>query len=165
MVRIFFSELCSLHSNVVEMGKFMILCKLSKCSIKIRTLRRLWSISKEQVTFFSHCNGLPRAVNEEFAHISEPDNELCILNTQARFRLALCGSSLCKQAALTSAKKSIKSVGILEVAIKGVRNPHYSVSNCKLSHLLKVGVKVLYMSCPLMRGICSLQSMMNGKEL
>ncbi|KAL3982008.1 PGAP1-like family protein [Acanthocheilonema viteae] len=54
----------------------------------------------------------------EYLERTKPDVELCIMNTQARFRLALRGSSLCKRTATTSAKKSIKSVGMLEDAIK-----------------------------------------------
>ncbi|CAG9531820.1 unnamed protein product [Cercopithifilaria johnstoni] len=54
----------------------------------------------------------------EYLERTKSDIKLCILNTQALFRLALRGSSLCKRNATTSAKKSIESVGMLEDAIK-----------------------------------------------
>ncbi|VDK67111.1 unnamed protein product [Onchocerca ochengi] len=54
----------------------------------------------------------------EYLEKTEADVELCILNTQARFRLALSGSLLCKRIATTSTEKSIKPLGMLENAIK-----------------------------------------------
>uniref|UniRef100_A0A8R1TUK4 GPI inositol-deacylase n=1 Tax=Onchocerca volvulus TaxID=6282 RepID=A0A8R1TUK4_ONCVO len=62
----------------------------------------------------------------EYLEKTEADVELCILNTQARFRLALSGSLLCKRIATTSTEKSIKPLGMLENAIKRVRSPYCS---------------------------------------
>uniref|UniRef100_A0A8L7YL59 GPI inositol-deacylase n=2 Tax=Brugia malayi TaxID=6279 RepID=A0A8L7YL59_BRUMA len=54
----------------------------------------------------------------EYLEKTKADVEFCILNTQARFRLALRGSPLCNRTATTLAEKSVKSVGMLENAIK-----------------------------------------------
>ncbi|OZC05435.1 hypothetical protein X798_07590 [Onchocerca flexuosa] len=64
----------------------------------------------------------------EYLERLDADVELCILNTQTRFRLALRGSLLCKRIATTSTEKSIKSLGMLENAIKRVRSSYCSTA-------------------------------------
>ncbi|VDK86926.1 unnamed protein product [Litomosoides sigmodontis] len=54
----------------------------------------------------------------EYLERTKANVDLRILNTQARFRLALHGSPLCKQTSTALAEKSYKSVGVLEDAIK-----------------------------------------------
>uniref|UniRef100_A0A915PGB3 GPI inositol-deacylase n=1 Tax=Setaria digitata TaxID=48799 RepID=A0A915PGB3_9BILA len=70
----------------------------------------------EAVTMLNQNKHTKMAV--EYLERTKADIELCHLNTEARFRLALRGSLLCRRTATTSAAKPTESVGMLEDAIK-----------------------------------------------
>ncbi|KAM3726469.1 Protein SERAC1 [Dirofilaria immitis] len=84
-------------------------------ALKCRRDRKIQD-SFQAVTMLNQNRNIKTAM--EYLERTETDVELCVLNTQARFRLALRGSLLCKRIAMKSVEKSIKSVGMLENALK-----------------------------------------------